>query len=74
MTVTGLQGLRSVGSFTQTAGTTTVSSTLEFTQNGQLNLAGGILEGSGIILGDVNNTGGTVNAGNSPGELTINEN
>ena len=74
VTVTGLQGLRSVGSFTQTAGTTTVSSTLEFTQNGQLNLAGGILEGSGIILGDVNNTGGTVNAGNSPGELTINEN
>lgn len=74
LVVSGLQGLRSVGSFAQSAGTTSVNSILEFTANGQLNLAGGLLEGSGLILGDVNNTGGTINAGNSPGTLTINEN
>jgi len=74
LTASGIGGLRSVDSYNQTSGTTTVSSILEFTSNGELDLQGGVLNGDGIILGDVNNTGGTVNAGNSPGTLTINEN
>ena len=70
--VLGTGGLLSVGDFLQTAGTTTVDSTLEFTASGALLLQGGLLEGSGLITGDVLNTGGTVNTGNSPGTLTIN--
>ena len=60
----------------QTAGKTTVNGTLTL-GNQTLSLAGGTLAGSGIINANngtvaVNNTGGTVSPGNSPGKLTIN--
>ena len=42
--------------------------------SGQFKLEGGELNGSGTITGDVNNSGGTLNAGNSPGTLTIDGN
>jgi hypothetical protein len=46
------------GGFSQTAGTTTVGSDLHVPAG--LGLAGGALEGSGTVVGDVQNTGGTV--------------
>ena len=68
---TGAAGLISTDQIKQTAGQTVVDTTLTI-NSGALNLEGGTLSGSGVINGDVNNTGGTVNTGNSPGVLTIN--
>jgi len=71
LTASGAQGLQSMGGYRQAAGATTVNSILEITSGGELGLEGGLLNGDGLIIGDVNNTGGTVNSGNSPGTLTI---
>jgi len=68
---TGSQ-LTRTADFLQTAGKTTVNGTLDPT--GTFLLQGGELGGNGIIASNVLNTGGTVGAGNSPGELTINGN
>jgi fibronectin-binding autotransporter adhesin len=65
-------------SFTQTAGSTNLSagssvlkSLAGFTT---ISLQGGTLSGLGSVNGDLVNSGGTVNPGNSPGILTINGN
>ena len=69
--VSNAGGLRNVGDYLQTAGTTHVDSTLTL-QSGVANIQGGLVSGTGTIVGDVNNTGGTVGPGNSPGTLNIN--
>lgn len=55
-------------SYTQTAGKTIVNGT--FTSPVTIN--GGILQGSGLIIGNVAVGGGTVGPGNSPGILSVN--
>ena len=66
--------------FTQTNGSTVVNGVLVLSDGSgadgtkTLNLAGGILGGSGTVKGNVVNAGGTVSPGNSPGNLTINGN
>ena len=67
---TGAGGLVSVGNLTQLAGATIVDSMLTF-QSGEFELAGGVLGGSGRLIGNVVQSGGVVNAGNSPGEFVI---
>lgn len=60
--------------YTQTAGTTTLNSgsSIALTAPGAVALQGGTLRGVGTITGgDVNNTGGTVAPGTSPGTLTF---
>ena len=57
----------------QTAGLTQVDGVLNLT-NSTLALNGGALDGSGRINGNVNNSGGTVSPGDSPGTLAINGN
>lgn len=60
--------------FTQNSGSTNVNGALNLNggaTNATFNLAGGTLLGSGVIIGVVNNTGGIVSPGNSPGTLTI---
>ncbi len=54
-------------------GTLVVSNTLN-TGGGTLDCQAGTCSGSGNIAGDLNNTGGTVAPGNSPGILTIDGN
>jgi hypothetical protein len=65
-----------VGSYTQTAGATTVDGTLtvvhSFFPSGVF-LNGGVLGGSGVINGDVTNAADLA-PGDSPGVLTINDN
>jgi fibronectin-binding autotransporter adhesin len=63
--------INGTGTYNQTGGTTTINGT--FSQ-GIINIAGGILGGSGLINGAVNVGGGEVSPGNSPGTLTINGN
>ena len=53
---------------TQTTGKTQVDGTLNVAS---FTLAGGLLDGTGTVNSGVNNTGGTVKAGDSPGTLTI---
>jgi uncharacterized protein (TIGR03437 family) len=61
------------GQFTQTAGTTTLNGGhLCFGTPGQFQ--GGLLQGIGTITGNINNTGATLNPGQSPGLLTISGN
>ncbi|MFL5732142.1 MAG: beta strand repeat-containing protein, partial [Chloroflexia bacterium] len=56
--------------YPQTAGTTRMSGgSLQFDQ--AFPLQGGLLLGSGVVTGTVNNTGGTVSPGYSPGLMTI---
>ncbi len=69
--VDGTAGLTSVDDFRQSAGETTVDSEMRLNPGRLLRLEGGELNGSGTIIGDVNNSGGNVNAGNSPGTLAI---
>jgi len=57
------------GTLTQTAGTTTINGTLN---TSGLDIQGGMLKGSGNIIGSVLNSAGTVAVGNSPGSMTIN--
>jgi filamentous hemagglutinin family protein len=59
------------GGYTQTAGHTFVMSGANLEVTGPLTLNGGILMGDGTITGDVENNGGVINAGLSPGTLTI---
>ena len=71
-TVNVAQGtLSSIFTYTQTAGTTTVTGTLD---PSDVTLAGGALGGGGTIAGDVTNSGGTVEPGVSPGILNVNGN
>jgi hypothetical protein len=57
--------------YTQTAGVTRVDSELEFEFDDQLDLLGGLLCGNGLVDGFVNNDGGTINPGLSPGQLNV---
>ncbi|HHM12053.1 MAG TPA: hypothetical protein ENJ16_00755, partial [Planctomycetaceae bacterium] len=57
------------GIYRQTAGRTTVDTTLTVPAGFQLE--GGVLEGAGDVIGSVTNTGGTVSPGASPGILDI---
>ncbi|MFM6122779.1 MAG: beta strand repeat-containing protein [Sphaerospermopsis kisseleviana] len=60
------------GGYTQTAGITRLSGgSLTFDGSNFLNLQGGNLTGIGTITGNVNNTGGQVNPGNTIGTLNI---
>jgi hypothetical protein len=65
-------------SFVQTAGATVVASGVSLNLSGNtvagLNLNGGVLRGEGTITGSVNNTGGDVSPGSSPGTLTVSGN
>ncbi len=65
-------GRLDLSSHTQTGGTTTVP--VGTTLGGPLELQGGVLRGAGTVDGPVNNSGGTVRPGTSPGTLTINSN
>ena len=60
-----------IGQLSVTGGTVSVASsrTLEVAQG--TTLSGGTLSGSGTVTGDVNNLGGTVAPGTSPGKLTL---
>ncbi|MGC8494918.1 MAG: beta strand repeat-containing protein, partial [Syntrophobacteraceae bacterium] len=57
--------------YTQAAGSTTVDGTL---LANVLNINGGTLNGTGTIAGAVNNNGGMIHGGDSPGTLKINGN
>lgn len=60
-------------SLVQTSGTTTLGAELDLTGSaGSFALNGGTLMGNGIMTGLLQNTGGTVAPGFSPGILTIN--
>jgi len=63
--------LRFTGGYTQTAGTTNLSGGSLTFENSPLNLQGGNLTGIGTITGNVNNTGGQINPGNTIGTLTV---
>jgi len=63
--------LTRTGDFTQTAGTTTVNGALTMLSNGDVDLQGGALNGTGSISGDVANSGGSVAPGLSAGMLSI---
>jgi len=69
--VTGAGGLLSETDLVQTSGQTAVGSVLTFTGGAALELQGGLLSGNGVVQGAVNNTGGTLGPGNSPGTLQI---
>src|SRR5205823_14432403 len=63
-------GTLSFTALTQTSGTTTLGGgALAFVNPAQLN--GGTLNGAGTITGDVNNTGGNVSPGTSPGTINV---
>jgi hypothetical protein len=66
---TGSGGLENLGIYRQTAGTTRVETLLEST--GDLDLEGGLLTGSGEVKARLDQTGGTVSPGSSPGTLTV---
>ena len=73
--VTVASGTLDIPLYTQTAGTTTVSHGAALGLAGAVvTLQGGVLRGDGIVIGDVNNTGGSVNPGSSPGRLVIDGN
>ncbi len=57
------------GAYIQTAGRTSVDTTL--TVPSGLELRGGVLEGIGDVIGNVDNSGGVVSPGASPGVLDI---
>ena len=63
--------LRFTGGYTQTAGTTNLSGGSLAFDYSPLNLQGGNLTGIGTITGNVNNTGGQINPGNTIGTLTV---
>ena len=64
--------LRFISGYTQTAGTTRLSGgSLTFDASSPLNLQGGNLAGIGTITGNVNNSGGQINPGNTIGTLTV---
>jgi hypothetical protein len=63
--------LRFIGGYTQTAGTTNLSGGSLAFDYSPLNLQGGNLTGIGTITGNVNNTGGQINPGNTIGTLTV---
>ena len=58
--------------FTKTGDGTIAINNILSTGGGTLNCFQGTCSGSGTIGGDVQNSGGTVSPGNSPGEMTIN--
>ena len=57
--------------FIQTAGTTTLDGTLDMGPADTVELQGGVFGGEGLVIGDFNNTGGTVAPGGEPGVLSI---
>jgi hypothetical protein len=68
MTLGGGSTFAVAGTYTQTAGTTTLDGTLSATT---ADVQGGLLQGSGTVNGDLTNTA-QVNVGGSPGILTVN--
>jgi hypothetical protein len=58
-------------SFNQTGGSTSVGGTLDPTGAVAIALGGGVLSGGGTVAGPLNNTGGEVRPGSSPGQLTV---
>jgi hypothetical protein len=66
--------LRFNDDLTQSGGVTQVDALLSMQSGRTMELQGGTLKGNGTIENDVDNSGGTVAAGASPGLLTINGN
>jgi Ca2+-binding RTX toxin-like protein len=64
--------LNLAGGYTQTAGTTRLNG--GNLASSSFDLKGGVLTGAGTITGNVNNTGGQVNPGNTVGTLVIDGN
>jgi hypothetical protein len=63
------------GGLTQTKGSTLVDGLIKFViRQPQFKLQGGTLSGSGIIMGDLNNSGGTLQPGDVLGVLALNGN
>ncbi len=68
-TVQGLSGtLAFTGSYTQTAGATRLNGGA-ISSSQTMNIQGGTLDGVGTLTGNVNNSGGTLSPGLSPGQL-----
>jgi hypothetical protein len=61
----------STATFTQSGGLTQIASGASLSSQATMTLSGGALGGFGSVLGTVNNTGGTLSPGASPGLLTI---
>lgn len=61
--------IRRLFTYDQFAGSTTVNG--RFEGGVLMNLQGGSLGGDGVVVATVNNIGGTVGPGNSPGTLTV---
>ncbi len=61
------------GTLTQTAGGTHLIGG-NLNSNNTLNIQGGVLDGNGLINANLSNSGGQVNPGTSPGELSITNN
>ena len=73
--VTVASGRLNAPNYTQTAGTTTVATGATLGAGGApVALQGGVLSGGGTVNGNVDNTGGSVSPGSSPGTLTIDGN
>jgi len=70
-TVQAQSGTLSFSSFTQSSGVTMLNGGSLSKSSGTLNFYGGALQGTGIVTGNVVNTGGIVSPGNSPGILRI---
>jgi uncharacterized repeat protein (TIGR01451 family) len=69
--VEALSGILSLSSFTQNSGVTMLNGGSLSKSSGTFNFYGGMLQGAGIITGNVANVGGTVSPGMSPGVLHI---
>jgi hypothetical protein len=67
---TSASALTVQGAYVQSGGDTIVNGQLTV-EGGPFSLNGGTLQGSGTVTGEVDNFGGTVSPGNSPGLLTI---
>jgi len=57
------------GSYTQTAGVTRLNGGAISKTGGTMSIQGGTVEGFGTLTGNVNNSGGTLSPGLSPGQL-----
>jgi uncharacterized repeat protein (TIGR01451 family) len=69
-TTSALSGTMAFSSYTQSAGTTTLGPG-NITVTNPMAINGGTLNGAGTITGNVNNSGGNVSPGNSPGTIAI---
>ncbi len=67
-TTTAADATDPASGFTQTAGTTDLNAVSVLAP---MNLQGGVLSGSGVVIGDVTNTGGYIAPGHSAGAIAL---